>query len=198
MTKERPILMSGPLVLATLAGRKTVTRRISEAWAKAKPGELLWIKETWAAPAEFDGFKPRDIPEGTPIWYAADGEKPDWAGRLRPSIFMRRWMSRLSLRIEDVRRERLLAITEEDARAEGVEPFVFPETWSCMDKKGRSFDVFVEPVNREDLAAVVYRPAAVFSTAREKFRQLWCSINGPESWEENPFVRRIAFRRIYP
>lgn len=177
---ERPILMSGPLVLATLEGRKTVTRRTSDAWAKARPGDVLWVKETWAVSAQWDGIKPRDIPETTPIHYFAD--EPLWSGRLRPSIFMMRWMSRLRLLVENIRRERLHDITDADAIAEGIVPLPLQEGeagcwWTSDVSAGRELHG---------------------RTPVDAFRQTWVLLNGLASWQANPFVRRIAFRRIYP
>jgi hypothetical protein len=73
------------------------------------PGDLLWVRETWGG-------------AGT-IYYKASGDMPDWLAKAgykwRPSIFMPRWASRITLRITDVRVERLEEITEEDAIAEG-------------------------------------------------------------------------------
>lgn len=33
-------------------------------------------------------------------------------------------------------------------------------------------------------------------TGRECFKWLWCSINGPDAWDKNPFVVAITFRVI--
>lgn len=144
--KTRPILCSAPMVQALLEGRKTQTRRIVKpqpnggpqaeminlggAWGLldgilsgewccpyGQPGDLLYVKETVG---KFDGREP-DAYEGR---YAADGEEAFdgwyWKRPLLPSIHMPRWASRLTLRITDVRVERLQDISEDDAYAEGV------------------------------------------------------------------------------
>jgi hypothetical protein len=146
--KERPILMSGLMVRAILEGRKTQTRRVvkpqpeyiqpdgtikplaavSEAnqmiargrlAARCKygtVGDRLWVRETWSY------HEPHDDCSGKV--YAADqvsiSEEMRPQMRWRPSIFMPRWMSRITLEITDVRVERVQDISEADARAEGM------------------------------------------------------------------------------
>ena len=87
-------------------------------------GDRLWVKETWKADQIWDGHRPLDIHEGEAVLYTADEHAtrivPFGWGRGRPSIFMRRWMSRLTLELTSVRVERLNDISEEDAQAEGV------------------------------------------------------------------------------
>lgn len=140
--KERPILFSAPMVRALLAGTKTQTRREVKGqvpqWNESAeyrefclrtircpygpPGDRLWVRETWGTSAGWDGIKPSELPSilpNVPIRYAADGMKND--GRWRPSIFMLRWMSRITLELTAVRVERLNEISVEDALAEGIE-----------------------------------------------------------------------------
>lgn len=85
-------------------------------------GDTLWVRENWYVGAGYDDVKPIQLPRAKNVkrGYMADGEKPEWAGKTRPSIHMPRWLSRIELEIEDIRLERLHDITEESARREGV------------------------------------------------------------------------------
>jgi hypothetical protein len=93
-----------------------------------RPGDRLWCKETWAIDKKYDRFKPSKLPareKGEIIryemWYAADGEAKSLSfGRTRPSIFMPRWTSRITLEITAVRVERVQDIGDEDAESEGL------------------------------------------------------------------------------
>jgi hypothetical protein len=145
-------------------------------------GDRMWVRETWQA-------EPGPLRPGTAIVYREDyrddshgydGEKsPEGKYRTwRPSIFMPRWASRITLEITDVRVQRLQEISEDDAQAEGV----------CC---------------RSDLAwghgGVGDQMAewAVNHGHRFAFRELWDSINGKTfPWDSNPWVWAITFKRI--
>lgn len=104
----------------------------------------------------------------------APGESPL---RWRPSIHMPRWASRITLEITGVRIQRLQDISETDARAEGVRQMRDDSgCWVGREGPGR----FVTP----------------WPTAGEAFCDLWRSINGADSWNENPWVWAIEFRRV--
>lgn len=108
-----------------------------------QPGDRLWVRETWM-PVNKDGFaigpKGADPTLGDGAIYRADipavseaDERRvrravrDVAAPWRPSIHMPRWASRLTLEVTEVRVQRLQDISEEDARAEGVDPLAtFP------------------------------------------------------------------------
>lgn len=206
--KERPILFSGPMVRAILDGRKTQTRReIKKATGKAfwrmfereeghcfafrdelrsyefkcpygQPGDRLWVKETFALGSQNGIVHAAD----EQVFYRATD--PAWdeentAFKWKPSIFMPRRLSRITIEITDVRTERLQDITEQDAIAEGIERA--PE--SAADATGWKD----------------YRGGYVGQgscDARDSYRTLWESINGPESWAANPWVWVVEFRRI--
>lgn len=184
--KEIPILFSGPMVKAIMEGRKTQTRRVVKTdgldecgpcgntltgdvmfaardWVGnhvlrkchyGKPGDRLWVRETFA-------------PCAGGIVYRADGGTacPD-GGKWRPSIFMPRWASRITLEITGVRVERLNEISDFDAFQEGVKD----EPGTITGPYCRSFV--------------------------QGFKNIWESINGPGSWDENPWVWVIEFRRV--
>lgn len=158
-----------------------------------KPGDRLWVRETWAARPLHDDLPPRDIPKGSKVYYPATPE----LGLLncekqRPSIHMPRWASRITLEITGVRVERLQDISEEDAKAEGAQHF--PEL------PGRS------PYGQDGRWSMG-QPTSVdqcLSSPRWAFANYFCKIAGkapkgihdPRPWDANPWVWVIEFRRI--
>lgn len=167
MQRERPILFSGPMVRAILEGRKTQTRRpinpqpqrfgflvkeneLLQACPYGKPGDLLWVRETWQIFRVYedtwnggyeadlwDGPIPRERPKHAWITYAADdpGGRP-W----RPSIHMQRWASRITLRITGIRVEQLREITPADAEAEGFAPIYYGSAVSAIEPFAEAWD----------------------------------------------------------
>ncbi len=159
-----------------------------------KPGDRLWVRETWkptrVSPA-IDGEN-----RTVTYTYAAGGEQIvkvgvdcGWVavgqmlnekmkvGAWRPSIFMPRRASRLTLEIVSVSVERLQDISEEDAKAEGIVPL------SGFGPNGDS-----EVWGIEGMVAAV--------TAKMAYQYLWESINGPGSWDANPWVWVVEFKRV--
>lgn len=210
--RERGVLMSGPMVRRIIAGLKLQTRRAMRRQPKrlgiyttgdgsrqvdwclvdkygdptdseircpyGRPGDRLWVKETWA----YDGpsldaaraaVEDAMGPGSVGIYYRADMVHEDSGLRWRPSIFMPRWASRLLLDVTEVRVERLQAISEEDARAEGA---------AFHDGLGIGHSGW-----RHD-------EKEIHADARSSFARLWREINGPESWDENPWVWVVGFK----
>lgn len=163
-----------------------------------QPGDRLWVRESCAQVFEVDIPSGRPVgPVGTagspskPDWksryvYRADGDMPNvqWHHvgdsqpvRWTPSIHMPRLASRILLEIIDVRVERLQNITEQQAVAEGVER---PENI-------RDVDVW-DGAERELFNAM--------NQPRDRFKRLWADINGAESWDANPWVWVVEFKRV--
>jgi len=212
MTKERPILFNGAMVRAILAGQKTQTRRAVKVppafdfiggagddqddprnwgaedenglwWALAagpdtdrvlacpygQPGDRLWVRETWchAWDDERDQWSDPERyhyrADGIEVVHVDDGERSPWC----PSIHMPRRACRLLLEITDVRVERLQAISEADAIAEGL----------TQTKAGGWLP---GPCDHPEWA----------------FHQLWNQVYGESSWDSNPWVWAITFKRI--
>ena len=91
---------------------------------------------------------------------------------------MNRWASRITLEIVNVRVERLKSISEADAMAEGIE----------LPENGTYRDYSVKP---EDNEGYDYCKSAV-----DSYRTLWEKINGPGSWDANPWVWVVEFKRV--
>ncbi|HDU5016219.1 TPA: hypothetical protein RFU30_002155 [Klebsiella quasipneumoniae subsp. quasipneumoniae] len=105
-------------------------------------GDRIWVREAYRFPASLDDVSPTGVGEmavatgyrkpWAPTFYEFTGTFSDgWkgfetppkvsdAGKLRPSIHMPRWASRILLEITNVRVERLRSMSQGDARAEGV------------------------------------------------------------------------------
>lgn len=210
---SKPILFSGPMVRAILEGRKTQTRRVVKGtsehrgpynpayieqyrrdagWKAIAPhpvGSEMWVRETWTQ----DGRGGQMANGEDAVYYLADMPDPaPWKEYWKPSIFMPRWASRLTLTVKDVRVERLQDISEEDAEAEGVEidmwdQAVVSRNYSVADPKasGSWFQSW-----RPDCGPVY---VDVEEVARASYRTLWESINGPGSWDANPWVWVYVF-----
>lgn len=138
-----------------------------------QPGDRLWVRETWQH-YQNSGQRAADFSEhqrfAANCFYRADESNPrtkPLSGKWRPSLLMPRWACRLVLPLVSVRVERVQDITEEDAKAEGVERISAGPGWECW---------------------MGYGPSSSCKTARDSFRSLWISIYGEASWDLNPWV----------
>lgn len=154
-----------------------------------EPGDHLWVRETCGRkPASFLGIETTNGVESA--FYAADGAEvvnedgfnlcPWWNGKTCASIHMPRWASRITLDLLEVRVERLQDISEEDAIAEGVEH----EGEKLFKNYTLNRDGFTHPRGGQ------------FLSARDSYLTLWESINGPKSWDLNPWVWPLSFPRL--
>ena len=218
--KERPILFSALMVRAILDVRKTQTRRVMKFqppssdyqlsrlmdttdrtlrkhigklhWVKmdglnivdetpdyflcpyGEIGDRLWIKETYCKHGALISYKADDD------WIAEYRKSSDFNvidnPKWEPSIYMPRIASRITLEITDIRVEQLQDISEEDALAEGVNIYA---PYVGVDCEGN--------VIESDI--ISWMPS-------DYYRELWESINGKGSWDLNPWVWVIQFKRI--
>jgi hypothetical protein len=195
-------MFSAPMAAALLAGTKTQTRRALRQQPAdgadlsllrnpfGQRGDLLWVRERFAA---FGHWQTRhNAAKGRAEWfftdltrarglawrYEADGPGAGaHAARVagapawhsRPALFMPRAASRILLEIVAVRVERLQAVSVEDALAEGV---------------GRgSGQAAGDPAAGDPVGA---------------YRAVWEGINGTGSWDADPLVWVVEFRRLAP
>lgn len=89
------------------------------------PGDRMWVRETHSFSTEsipLVGQCVRNWEYVKRIWFQADNNRPTWAEtKWRPSIFMPRHASRITLDVVSVRVERLQEITESDSHLEGFQ-----------------------------------------------------------------------------
>jgi hypothetical protein len=172
-------------------------------------GDILWIRESFYQVGKWLRAYPEDdefsmwnssgiyhyVADGVPTvmgendWgvpIGTEGQngfipyKGDNIWRKCPSIHMPLKVCRIFLRITDIRIERLQDITEEDAKAEGIE-YIVSDMVNGYRYYGSKPSSIIEAITNSPI---------------ESFRSLWESINGQGSWDANPFIWRVSFERI--
>lgn len=154
-----------------------------------EPGDRLWVREAWRA---LNRFNSHPIEVGSWVVYEADDNQGDARpaptgrmGKLRPSIHMPRWASRITLEITDMRMQRLQDISEEDAKAEGLYPEPHPEggdrqvwttggVWAADDAISAYLHLWEDINNPKG----------------------WCAEDNPHCWAANPWVWAVTFPRM--
>lgn len=141
-------------------------------------GDRLWVREAHylTDDGDYEQVVYAEDREGVAAHLAAIAkyEKAPWATeawlarhhKLRPSIHMPRWASRLTLTVTDVGVQRVQEISSADAIAEGCPPYANSATIDCDTPDPRS-----------------------------EFRDLWDSINAKRGcgWDANPWVVALTF-----
>ena len=183
---DKPILFSAPMVRALLDGRKTQTRRVAKFiepipergtyHIRNSGGGLVGVSENDVASSAPD-YAPHQ--PGDRLW-VREAWSPHQTGdcgnvvvykatnnyaytKWKPSIHMPRWASRVTLVVTAVRVQRLQEISKDDVIAEGIH-----------ERAGL-------PI--KDCHAGWHEP----------FADLWKSLNGPGSWDANPWVAAYTF-----
>ena len=199
--KERPIIFSGPMVRALLDGNKTQTRRVvkmkphhqieerdngtpwpwmydgdrdADSWMACpygQPGDRLWVRESFCKIIGQSGGWIETDYQATYTHGFRLGDSLGLKKRWTPSIHMPRAASRITLEITSVRVERLQDISEADAQAEGV----------------TDDGSLVTDLDGKDRGGTI----AAYAT-------LWEVINGVGSWDDNPWVWVVSFKRAFP
>lgn len=209
--KERGILFSKPMVLALLDGSKTQTRRIVKLPHMNPLGK--WEPSTFGGP---DGGRTRDgktVPLQGCIWHTRTGDN---IGSPHGQPGDRLWVRETHAYVGPGSGSDLPSYREERARVENHKP---ANCWYRADGeqsivwtpaihmfRGNSritleiVSVRVErlqDISEADALAEGCRvPPGLGMTARGDYARLWLDINGPGSWEANPWVWCLSFKRI--
>jgi hypothetical protein len=173
-------------------GRGSDDRETSRNFSKhccpyGKPGDRLWVRETW-------GLQVRHYGGGTgehivyratnpDAIYCNSAEGQEYPVKWKPSIHMHRHSSRILLEISDVRVERLQDISEEQAIAEGIVGVAFrpDDGW---------------PICTGYMVGPDDGKTSLQTTAAKAFSGLWESVGG--DWSTNPWVWVVEFMRVKP
>jgi len=194
---------------------KTQTRRVLDAWCDEPPafvddgvitaydendspyrwpntkavGDRLYVREAWRTESRaYDDLSPSAMGGEETILFEADA---DWklnksVGRLRQGMHMPRWASRITLTVTDVRVQRLQAINDADAIAEGLEHDMDGD----VDGVGRH--IVIESWRAADFLPWNRDPI-------EAYADLWDQLNSARGygWDANPWVAAYTFRPIF-
>jgi hypothetical protein len=135
------------------------------------PGDRLWVKEAHYLTDDGDGEYAVYAEDQTSVAEHLESmarlqrshPQVNWSKhlRLRPSIHMPRWASRITLTVTDVRVQRLQDISEDDAKAEGVRPAFSYPGWDAVSSVPKY---------------------------RWGLHEIWNSLHGPDAWDANPWV----------
>ena len=181
--RERPILFSGPMVRAILEGRKTQTRRVVkpqpvtvgdkvEAVMRYRIGDRLWVRETWCA-----GYK-----------YEDDCPVLDENGEMVEAVFYRATEPELRW-YED----------GHEVNPPWKPSIHMPRTASRITLEITAVRVErLQDISRGDCMAegCPFPNLASQTDPVGWYADLWRTLNGPESWQANPWVWVIEFKRV--
>jgi hypothetical protein len=189
--KERPILFSAPMVRALLAGTKTQTRRLCKAGKVHDDGDDYRDDDGWPLfDASRDGCGDVRIasPYGQPgdrLWVRETFAKVD--GQTQP------WIE------TDYR----ATYTHGDRLGDtlGIKKRWTPAIHMPRAASRINLDVTgvrveqLQDISEADAKAEGSPLASGSYSHRGWYRELWGEINGPGSWDANPWVWVIEFRR---
>lgn len=163
-TQTRRMVSTPPMAFSAIlrdgrawyAGDAETGHRYAKLAVRYAVGDRLYVREAVRFCLLMDGINPSQLSHGEPRKYEADGHLYEpgclmiHPGKLRPAMFMPRWASRITLLVTEVRVQRLHEISAIDVKAEGACDLAFlPPTKADEDQ------------------------------AKQIFRDLWDSLNGP-------------------
>jgi hypothetical protein len=156
-------------------------------------GERLWVRESFAysvkdteafhEPGEYSedthDVVYRATNEGSGEWdlYDADGQRTRIAAPWRSPTKMPRWASRILLELAEVSVQRLQDVSEEDANAE-------------------IGDEYHGDLNDDEIVRLAKAAGCMATDCRAWFAAAWEMFHGRGSWDVNPWVWAMTFKRV--
>lgn len=221
--RERPILFSGEMVRAILAGKKTQTRRLvnpqpvrtlpnTKAVGRLdlhRPSGWKWRDRVFAVEwSDFAESIKRYCPYGVAgdrLW-VRECWRPEELTDGTDGIGFRADNSFAPIANTAEAAERWVAAAKNDHSIRW-RPSIHMPRWASrinLDVTGVRLER-LQDITTEDIAAegmpidysVVELPYVLEHEQREAFRELWDGLNAKRcSWESNPFVWAVSFRRV--
>lgn len=135
-------------------------------------GDTLWVRETFTL-TQFNEpvYRADAMDKKGYRWHSIAVGDPEHEVKWKPSLFMPKNASRITLTVKSVTLERLHEITDEGARAEGI------TDGGCLNCG-----------NHEPCGCKNPHPLP-----RDAYGYLWSQLNGAESWNLNPWVWVVKF-----
>lgn len=204
---DRPILFSGPMVRALLAGTKMQTRRIlnpqpnmlnggqplnngrgsystEKGWKRYRiaAGDRLYVREAWRVSNEYDEVAPRDLNHKTRVHFEADPSMPD---RL---IDIDAMTGKFRQGMHMPRWASRLTLMVSDVRVQRLQDIsrddAIAEGLSLASNRIEEFWRWPEPMHKQ----LWLSPVAAY-------RALWDSLNADRGfgWDVNSWVVAVTF-----
>ena len=182
---ERGILFSRPMVEALLAGIKTQTRRVIKQADKGnpfgQPGDRLWVKESFFAWGHWQTR--HNARKGREEWAFVDLTRDSGQA----------W------------RYDAGGLALQTARIAGAAPSWHARPALFMPRAASRILLEIDAVRTERLQAISAPDARAEGIADQDtpdpvqaYRGVWERINGPGSWDADPLVWVVGFRRLLP
>jgi hypothetical protein len=193
---EKPILFSGPMIRAILAGEKTQTRRVLKSQPMVDCAvHKLEGNEVWFETAIFGGhtmFTSRTLPyrDGDLLWVREAWRKLFCHEEL-PCLDCQACRQAVAYKADEPNPQNY-TLSGGYRREELWRPSIHMPRWASR------ITLKVTAVKVERLRDI-YEPdcLAEGTCGRVAFRMLWDSINGKKHpWESNPWVVAVTFERV--
>ncbi len=174
------------------------------------PGDLIWCREAYigAYAYEVNEYKPKDW-GNKPSWFPADGPIPErFVGQFwhkaRSPVTMPKWAARTWLRCIGVEVRRVQTISEDEAVLAGTEPLfsdaevkAHPDIWGTKPMPWKNYLWH----GQRGLVKASWIDAwphqySDYSSPRDAYSSLWCSLHGPDAWAANPWAAFVAVEKI--
>ncbi len=173
--KDRPVICSAPMVRALLERRKTMTRRL--AWRMDCGKRVEWSPTPWQRVQPGDRLWVRENFSGPHEWETIPPSGWGWDTMRRPPIWY--WADG----------------NPEQGDWTKPRPSIHMPRWASrltLDVTATKIER-VQKISHDDAVAEGVGIFPHSMSAQKRFSELWRSLHGAPSWDENPEVVAVTF-----